>query len=190
MDLHRTIANIHQLVRSVISIIIWWQSNKNLFAFSIMSLHWERGDLWSLSYRRQGVVVYPLSIPYDQYDGCWWPVLEYFEHQYQKVSRLGDVMISQCRDHFVYAPNQWEMMLQYNVFSHWLGAYTKWPLQWMKHGWSAVSHDLDLFKWPWPLTYLAPLPPQLCELLEGRQNNMHVSANVANNKQSRQIVYN
>ena len=29
------------------------------------------------------------------------------------------------RDHFVYAPSQWERMLQCNVISHWLGAYTE-----------------------------------------------------------------
>ena len=33
------------------------------------------------------------------------------------------------RDHFVCAPSQWETTLQYNVVSHWLGAYTKWSLQ-------------------------------------------------------------
>ena len=33
-----------------------------------------------------------------------------------------------CRDHFVYAPSQWEMTLQWNVVSHWLGAYSKWSL--------------------------------------------------------------
>ena len=33
------------------------------------------------------------------------------------------------RDHFVYAPSQWETTLQCNVVSHWLGAYTKWSLQ-------------------------------------------------------------
>ena len=32
------------------------------------------------------------------------------------------------RDHFVYAPSQWEMTLHCNVISHWLGAYTKWSL--------------------------------------------------------------
>ena len=32
------------------------------------------------------------------------------------------------RDHFVYAPNHWEMTLQCNVISQWLGAYTKWFL--------------------------------------------------------------
>ena len=32
------------------------------------------------------------------------------------------------KDHFVYAPSQWETTLQCNVVSHWLGAYTKWSL--------------------------------------------------------------
>ena len=36
--------------------------------------------------------------------------------------------ISQCRDHFVHAPKQWETTLQCNVVSHWLGACTKWSL--------------------------------------------------------------
>ena len=31
------------------------------------------------------------------------------------------------RDHFVYAPSQWETMLQCNVVSHWLGTFTKCP---------------------------------------------------------------
>ena len=33
-----------------------------------------------------------------------------------------------CRDHFVYAPSQWETMLQCNVVSYWLGTYTKQSL--------------------------------------------------------------
>ena len=28
-------------------------------------------------------------------------------------------------------PSQWETMLQCNVVSHWLGAFTKWSLQWV-----------------------------------------------------------
>ena len=32
------------------------------------------------------------------------------------------------RDHFVYAPGQWETTLQCNVVSHWLGTFTKWSL--------------------------------------------------------------
>ena len=31
-----------------------------------------------------------------------------------------------CRNRFVNAPSQWEMTLQCNVVSHWLGAFTKW----------------------------------------------------------------
>ena len=31
-----------------------------------------------------------------------------------------------CRDQLVYAPSQWEMTLQCNVVSHWLGILTKW----------------------------------------------------------------
>ena len=32
------------------------------------------------------------------------------------------------RDQPRYAPNQWEMLLQYNNVSHWLGAYLDWSL--------------------------------------------------------------
>ena len=33
------------------------------------------------------------------------------------------------RDHFVYAPSQWETTLHCNVISHWLSTYSKWSLQ-------------------------------------------------------------
>ena len=33
------------------------------------------------------------------------------------------------RDHFVYAPSKWETTLHCNAVSRWLGAYTKWSLQ-------------------------------------------------------------
>ena len=39
------------------------------------------------------------------------------------------VLANSCRDHFVYAPSQWQKMLPWNVVSHWLDAYTKWSLQ-------------------------------------------------------------
>ena len=47
-----------------------------------------------------------------------------------------DVLVNQhqisfmyiLRESFVYAPSQWEMTLQCNVVSHWLGAYTEWSL--------------------------------------------------------------
>ena len=35
---------------------------------------------------------------------------------------------STSRDHFLYAPSQWEATLQCNVVSHGLGAYTEWSL--------------------------------------------------------------
>ena len=38
------------------------------------------------------------------------------------------VMALLCRDHFVYAPSQWEVMLQCNTVSHWLGSHTELPL--------------------------------------------------------------
>ena len=31
-------------------------------------------------------------------------------------------------DHFVYAPSQWETLLQCDVVPHWLGTFTKWSL--------------------------------------------------------------
>ena len=40
------------------------------------------------------------------------------------------------RDYFYECPDQWEMTLQCNVISHWLGAFTKWSL---------VRHWLILF---------------------------------------------
>ena len=52
------------------------------------------------------------------------------------------------RDHFVYAPSQWEMTLQCNVTSHWLGEYTKWSLTFHWLGvytkWSLLMEDKDL----------------------------------------------
>ena len=36
-------------------------------------------------------------------------------------------IIIKYRDHFVYKPSEWETRLQWNVASHWLGAYKKDP---------------------------------------------------------------
>ena len=52
------------------------------------------------------------------------------------------------RDHFVYAPSQWETMLHCNVVSHWLGACTKWG---------------DLFN-KWKINSLAPERCSTCNL--------------------------
>ena len=41
---------------------------------------------------------------------------------------FGLTSMGYSRIFFVYAPSQWETTLQYNVVSHWLGAFTKWSL--------------------------------------------------------------
>ena len=45
-----------------------------------------------------------------------------------KMSSVKWQLFCSSRDHFVYAPSQWQMTLHCNVVSHWLGAYTKWSL--------------------------------------------------------------
>ena len=46
----------------------------------------------------------------------------------QHIPRNLHTVLYWCRDHFVYAPNQWETTLRCNVVSHWLGACTNWSL--------------------------------------------------------------
>ena len=43
-------------------------------------------------------------------------------------AKISELTMCVIRNHFVYAPSQWETTLQCNVISHWLGAYTKWFL--------------------------------------------------------------
>ena len=52
------------------------------------------------------------------------------------------------RDHFVYGPNQWEMMLQYNAVSHCLDSYTKCSLC-TRYLWQAayISSSHNLRSW-------------------------------------------
>ena len=45
------------------------------------------------------------------------------------------------RDHFVYAPSQWETTLQCNVVSHWLGTCTEWSLRFQPL-WSAPTSTI------------------------------------------------
>ena len=59
------------------------------------------------------------------------------------------------RDHFVYVPNQWETMLQYNVVFHWLGICTELSLiicqywdcigGWNPSSWKTETHLLYIF---------------------------------------------
>ena len=44
------------------------------------------------------------------------------------LGKFYDYFFGINRDHFVYAPSQWETTLHCNVVSHWLGAFTKWTL--------------------------------------------------------------
>ena len=60
--------------------------------------------------------------------------------------------ISPClpRNHFVFAPSQWEMTLQCNVISHWLGAPTKLSLlPWLSHNGMLAS-----LQWTDPKTWV------------------------------------
>ena len=43
------------------------------------------------------------------------------------------------RDHSVYGPSQWEMALQCNAISHWLGAYTECSLSFQQH---IIQHQM------------------------------------------------
>ena len=56
----------------------------------------------------------------------------------------------QCRDHFLYAPSQWETTLQSNVVSHWLGAYTNDPCQCENVKWGFWKRNgLHWSVWKW-----------------------------------------
>ena len=53
------------------------------------------------------------------------------------------------KDHFVYAPSQWEMALLCNAISHWLGTYTVIPvnLLWFGTKVNFYPYPLGLFHW-------------------------------------------
>ena len=48
---------------------------------------------------------------------------------FQHGSNLYELTMSNLRDHYVYVPSQWEMALQCNPISHWLGTYIEWSLK-------------------------------------------------------------
>ena len=83
------------------------------------------GPTWVLS-APDGPHFGPMNLGYQ----CLVSVLDGFKPVDVYISKSGNSNINtRChRDHFVYAPSQWEMTLQCNVVSHWLGAYTKWSL--------------------------------------------------------------
>ena len=63
-----------------------------------------------------------------------WPISK-FKWQMSEITcgPLGSV----SKDHFVYAPSQWETTLQCNVVSHWLDTFIKWSLV----SWQQPSKD-------------------------------------------------
>ena len=79
-----------------------------------------------------------------QHCGYWCPGAKAPGHQYPSLLVDGIT-----RDHFVYVPSQWEMMLQCNVLSHWLGPYTKWFLY--NHNKTKHNKDVCLFCWTGPI---------------------------------------
>ena len=49
------------------------------------------------------------------------------------------------RDHYVYAPSQWEFALHCNDISHWLGADTEWSLLLTRYMLSFTCEDHSLY---------------------------------------------
>ena len=82
------------------------------------------------------------------------------------------------RDHFAYAPSQWETTLYCNVISYWQGAFTELSLPWIYnviHGhclvlfwlcwlglcgftWYIYPYPSGLLHWQWGNHMIAPLP--------------------------------
>ena len=63
------------------------------------------------------------------------------------------------RDHFMYAPSQWETTLHCNVVSHWRSAYRKWSL----HGTAfAIIVPLGRTAGQWWFTHKGPVMWRFC----------------------------
>ena len=102
--------------------------------------HWTKNTVSTL-------LLYPLHVFFERWPHVeqWLPFFEFPVIWYLMIS---DVHLSQpvlgneekwlhyLRDH-VYAPSKWETMLQCNVVSHWLVAYSKWSLL-------SAGEDLDM----------------------------------------------
>ena len=80
-------------------------------------------------------------------DGVWilLSTRNFFKLLRQIPSASTNLRWVECRDHFVYVPNQWEMTLQCNIISYWLGALTEWSLEWclQEHGTFTSSYLCD-----------------------------------------------
>ena len=86
------------------------------------------------------------------------------------------ILFSSYRDHFVYAPSQWEMTLHRNVISHWLGAL-----------WLLVLCGFVLFIYPcflWLLHMITQRQPELCRSMQKQyEQNQLISTMTNNTKQ-------
>ena len=96
-------------------------------------------------------------------------------------SHYNTVRCLYTRDHFVYAPRQWETTLQCNVVSHWLGACTEWSLYtpitrpWEGDMWCIFLAQCMLYSLTWRMQYpvrlgrLAHVPSKCWEATCGRE---------------------
>ena len=85
---------------------------------------------------------------------CWWEkILQMyyiFLTDYNNAKAWMETLVRWLwhRDHFVYAPSQWEPTLQRNVISHWLSAYTKSFCVYVSSEWEATLQCNVASHWP------------------------------------------
>ena len=90
------------------------------FSLKFKSFH-SRKCIWKCCLQKWWSSCLSLNV-LTHWQGCLWDSCFPWLPNYSVPSRC------LSRDHFVHAPNQWEMTLQCNIISHWLGALTKWSL--------------------------------------------------------------
>ena len=100
-----------------------WSTKFPIFIFPYISVHW---------------TVYHVDTNQTQLIDLSWQ-----QYKHNPVSR----------DHFVYAPSQWNMLSHCNTIPHWLGTKTKWSL------W--VSYSLTSFLEVAPSPHTILLPPSV-----------------------------
>ena len=130
-------------------VLSWWTVSHSFslileLIFSRCFATWEINTKitfsWDHEYSSLQVIhssLYTTCVLLDSYSVCiWWNIMFISTWSlrtfYWKCTlylksplHLGHLLY---RDNFVYAPSQWEMTLDCNVFSHWLGAYKKLSL--------------------------------------------------------------
>ena len=123
----------------------WGEDRNNKYSLTVCSKYyvhtWWCHDMGTLSIvldLREGNPLLTSGYPSESASNAelWWFFfcqLEQAVAHTVKLSVISDAVMLVCgpqagRDHFVNAPSQWEMILHYNIVSHWLDAYTKWSL--------------------------------------------------------------